>query len=117
MSSLSILATVLSLVAFGPYAWNIVYGTGRPKEASWLVFLWIDIVWVVPILYRGQIEPVVYLIGAWAIGNTTNFVLARYKGSDKGWSRTDMVCFSIGVVAAVFGYALSSPTIAIIGGI
>ena len=96
--TMNLMAALLFLGAFVPYAIAILNGSAKPMKATWLIWASLDTITLVSMFFKDAVNGQIVgaTAGAWIIT-----ALAMKYGSP-GWTRLDKLC----LCGAVVGVAL-----------
>lgn len=109
MKILSVIAGLLVIIAFVPYARAILRKETRPAKASWIIWAILDTIAFAGMYAKqavnGQILGAV--IGIWVI------VALALKYGTPGWTKLDKVCFGGAILGITFWQVFDSPVVGI----
>lgn len=120
---IGIIAGGLSLIAFGVYIYNIIFGQTRPSRSSWWI---ISAVWIVLLLSSLSLSPGETWIEKWntlpanwislvyIVASLVIAILSIKKGSGEKWEFFDYCCAVLAVISLVFYIGFHAPLLSLV---
>ncbi len=108
--ALSVLAGLLFVVGYIPYARAILRKETKPAKASWIIWASLDTVTIAGMYAKGTVNGQILgvIIGVWVI------VVLALKYGTPGWTKLDKFCLGGAVLGIVLWKTFSNPVLGII---
>jgi hypothetical protein len=110
-SFFSTMAFALSTGAIAPYIYNIYKGTVQTTLSTWIAWTLMNTALLAGIISSGEMS---WQVAAFIIGNLSVVLVSMFKGAKFAFTRLDLGCLAL-TVLAIIAWALSgNPTVALV---
>jgi len=107
----SVLAVVVSILAYIPYIRGILRSGTRPTVSTWLSWWIMDMAILIGMIDSGELA---YQMIAYVAGSAIVIGVCLYKKASLGWQRIDTACMVIVLAAFVMYVTSNNPNLLII---
>ena len=103
----TVIAGILYMVGFVPYAVAIIRKRTRPSKASWIIWTLLDTITIAAMYAKDAVNGQILgtVIGAWIV------VFLAMKYGTPGWTQLDKLCLSGAVLGVVLWWVFNNPIV------